>query len=487
MNTISEEKDSRRILICKNGDENMVEKLISVVPSERQVAFQQLEFYAFVHFTVNTFTDKEWGDGTENPGIFNPEKLDAEQWVRAIRSAGMRGLILTCKHHDGFCLWPSKYTKHSVASSPYKKGKGDIVREVSDACRKYGIKFGVYLSPWDRNCEIYGQGKAYDDFFINQLTELLKEYGEVFSVWFDGACGEGPNGRKQYYDWERYYAKIRELQLMACISVCGPDVRWCGNEAGFTRVAEWSVVPERARDSEIISEKSQKEDSGEFRQRRVDSRDGDLGSRKILQGEERLIWYPAEVNTSIRPGWFYHSYEDEKVRSLEELIHIYYNSVGGNATFLLNIPPTRDGLFHENDVKRLAEIGDYLSRAFRIDLLKDAFLSAEGTDIEKVRVDDYEGSFVGPEDGTLICADWKQEVNVGNIVLKENILFSQRVEAFVVEARVNGRYEEIYQGTVIGYKRIVPLRGVYTDSIRIRITECRREPILSFIGIYGVI
>ncbi len=262
------------------------ERLAAVKPHERQFRFQQLEFYAFIHFTVNTFTDKEWGDGTESPEIFTPEKLDAEQWVKAVKSAGMRGLILTCKHHDGFCLWQTKTTGHSVAASLWKKGKGDVVREVSDACKKYDIKFGVYLSPWDRNCSLYGQGKAYDDFFINQLTELLTGYGEVFSVWFDGACGEGPNGKKQYYDWERYYSVIRELQPGACISVCGPDIRWCENEAGYTRKAEWSVVPKRAKDSEIIEEKSQQSDDEAFRQRKVDARDSDLGSREMLKNEE---------------------------------------------------------------------------------------------------------------------------------------------------------------------------------------------------------
>ena len=205
------------------------ERLAQVAPHMRQVRLQQLEFYAFVHFTVNTFTDKEWGDGTESPDIFAPTALDAEQWVTAIKSAGMRGLILTCKHHDGFCLWQSKLTKHTVAYSPYKNGGGDVVREVADACRKHGIEFGVYLSPWDRNCPLYGQGRAYDDFFIGQLTELLTNYGRIFAVWFDGACGEGTNGRKQYYDWDRYYDVIRKLQPDATIHVCGPDVRWCGN------------------------------------------------------------------------------------------------------------------------------------------------------------------------------------------------------------------------------------------------------------------
>ncbi|MCH5324041.1 MAG: alpha-L-fucosidase [Eubacterium sp.] len=466
------------------------ERLVQTIPDKRQVEFQQLEFYSFVHFTVNTFTDREWGDGTESPSIFDPAKLDPEQWVTAIKSAGMRGLILTCKHHDGFCLWPSKHTAHTVASSPYKSGKGDIVKETADACKKHGIKFGVYLSPWDRNCPLYGQGKAYDDYFVAQLTELLTEYGEVFSVWFDGACGEGPNGKKQYYDWERYYAVIRELQPNACISVCGPDVRWCGNEAGYTRAAEWSVVPERARDSEKIAEKSQQSDDEEFRQRKVDARDSDLGSRTLLENEEKLIWYPAEVNTSIRPGWFWHESENDKVRPLDELINIYNNSVGGNATFLLNIPPTNEGVFHENDVKRLNEIGEYLSAAFRTNLTDTAILTADSCDtahtVDGVLSDDY-GTYYRAETGkntTSITAVWDSPVNVGNIVIKENILCSQRVETFTVEARVDGEYKEIYKGTVIGYKRIVPLTDINTDSIRINITDSRTEPTVAFLGIY---
>ena len=321
------------------------ERLVEVRPSKRQLDFQDTEFYAFVHFTVNTYTDKEWGDGTEDPAIFDPVDFDAKQWVDAVKSAGMRGLILTCKHHDGFCLWQSKLTDHSVASSPFRGGKGDIVGEVAKACAKGGIKFGVYLSPWDRNCPLYGMGKEYDDYFVGQLTELLTNYGEVFSVWFDGACGEGPNGKKQYYDWERYYATIRELQPNACINVCGPDIRWCGNEAGFTRPSEWSVVPKRTKDTEKVASLSQQADDTEFRQREIHAHDLDLGSREILENETELIWYPAEVNTSIRPGWFYHEYEDDKVRSLDDMIHVYNNSVGGNATFLLNIPPTRSGLF----------------------------------------------------------------------------------------------------------------------------------------------
>ncbi len=468
------------------------QRLIKVTPSERQLAHQSLEFYAFIHFTVNTFTDMEWGDGTEDPSIFNPEKLDAEQWVEAIVQAGMKGLILTCKHHDGFCLWPSKYTKHSVASSPFRGGKGDIVKEVSDACRKYGIKFGVYLSPWDRNNETYGYGDAYNDYFVNQLTELLTNYGEVFSVWFDGACGEGSNGKKQYYDWDRYYEVIRRLQPSACISVCGPDVRWCGNEAGDTRYAEWSVVPLRIKDTEKIAEKSQHDEGEEFRERKISAMDIDLGSRVAIVDEKDLIWYPAEVNTSIRPGWFYHESEDEKVRPLWELVKIYYGSVGGNGTFLLNIPPTRDGLIHENDKARLEEIGNYLRKSFAVNLIPKAVLSADscldGYDIEAVRTDDYEACYMtepGKAD-PVIMIRFDQVYKIGHVVLKEDITKSQRIEAFAIDAGINGRYQEVYRGTIVGYKKIVPFmrRRVEADTIRIRIQDARVAPTLAFVGVY---
>ena len=278
--------------------------LVKIHPSARQLAVEQMEFYAFVHFTVNTFTDREWGDGTEPEEVFNPTAFDAEQWTDALLAAGMKGLILTCKHHDGFCLWPSAWTGHSVKNSPWKNGGGDIVREVSDACRRAGLKFGVYLSPWDRNSPFYGQGKPYDDYFCAQLTELLTNYGEIFSVWFDGACGEGPNGKKQVYDWARYYALIRELQPGAAISVCGPDIRWCGNEAGDTRPSEWSVLPTGFARPDDVAEKSQQEDSAAFREKSLSATERDLGSREFLEGAVGYKWSPCETNTSIRPGWF---------------------------------------------------------------------------------------------------------------------------------------------------------------------------------------
>ena len=310
---------------------------VQILPSPRQLALQETEFYAFVHFTVNAFTDREWGDGTESPSIFNPTRMDARQWVRAVKAAGMRGLILTCKHHDGFCLWPSRYTEHSVRNAPYKNGQGDLVREVSDACAEAGIRFGVYLSPWDRNSAVYGQGKAYDDYFVHQLTELLTNYGPIFAVWFDGACGEGPNGKKQTYDWARYYKVVRTLQPGACINICGPDIRWCGNEAGHARTAERCVLPAELFSNEEIAARSQQTDDPSFREQ-PQADDNDLGSRARLAYAKTMRWYPAEVNTSIRPGWFYHASEDDKVRTLDDLLNVYLGSVGGNASLILNIP-----------------------------------------------------------------------------------------------------------------------------------------------------
>ncbi|MCR4727669.1 MAG: alpha-L-fucosidase [Lachnospiraceae bacterium] len=460
------------------------ERLVKTVPSDRQVEHQKTEFYAFVHFTVNTFTDREWGDGTEDPAIFNPVKFDASQWVSAIKDAGMKGLILTCKHHDGFCLWPSKYTDHSVAFSPFKR---DIVSEVSKECRKQGIKFGFYLSPWDRNSKLYGTGKAYDDYFVSQLTELLTGYGEIFSVWFDGACGEGENGKKQYYDWERYYETVRKYQPGACITICGPDVRWCGNEAGHTRKSEWSVVPARTRDTEKIASLSQQKDDTEFRNRKITAKDQNLGSRNILANERDLVWYPAEVNTSIRPGWFWHESENDKVRSLEELMGIYNNSVGGNATFLLNIPPTNEGLFHENDVKRLHEIGEYLRKAFSVNLIEKAKVTA-GTSIkELIFEDNYEKYWCGKAEGrdNVIEVNFEKPEVIRNIVIKENIKMSQRVESFFVEARTEDGFKKVYDGTVIGYKRIIPFgSGLKTDALRIVITDSRLEPVIAFLGVY---
>ena len=473
--------------------EELDKRLVSVVPSKRQVEYQQREFYGFIHFTVNTYTNKEWGLGDESPEIFNPYDLDAESWVKAAVSAGMQGLILTCKHHDGFCLWPSKYTEHSVKNSPYKDGKGDIVKELSDACKKYGIKFGVYLSPWDRNCAVYGTGKEYDDFYINQMTELLTNYGDVYTFWMDGACGEGPNGKKQVYDWERYYAKVRELQPEAVLSICGPDVRWCGNEAGVVRKSEWSVVSKLMTSPAFTAELSQKEDNEEFRKRAIDPTNEELGSRKVLENEPELAWYPAETDLSIRPGWFYHPEEDDKVRSLENLKDIYLKSVGGNTALLLNACPMKNGRFHENDTKRLAELGDFIRESFKDNLADKAEITStpekgdRGEDISSVRADSYETYFKTKDGHRELCIElkWEEGVKASYLVLKENILLSQRVESFKVYEEVKGEgYKEVYDGTVIGYKRIVVLSGREVTGIKIEITDSRIAPAISFVGVY---
>ena len=463
-------------------------RLTRVIPSERQMALQRMEMYAFLHFSVNTFTDREWGDGTESPALFNPTRFDASQWIRALKSAGMTGAILTCKHHDGFCLWPSRHTEHSVAASPWRNGQGDAVREVAEACRREGLRFGVYLSPWDRHSGLYGCGKPYDDYFVAQLTELLTGYGEIFSVWLDGACGEGPNGKRQHYDWERYYETVRRLQPNACIHVCGPDIRWCGNEAGDTRPSEWSVVPRRARDTEKVASLSQQADDPTFRQRTIRAQDRDLGSREVLADEQELIWYPAEVNTSIRPGWFWHAAEDERVRPLEELIRIYERSVGGNATFLLNVPPTSEGLLHENDVQRLAEFGAYLRDAYGRNLLLEpdtSLIASPGGALAAPLTDDatwYAGEEGQPAE---IIVRWPEPRSFRRVVLQENIRLSQRVEQFTIDIETPEGWREVCAGTVIGFKRIVALPRTAARAVRIRVTDCRCAPMLAFLGIYA--
>ena len=434
-------------------EQEYIVKAANVTPSARQLKWQETEFYAFAHFGVNTFTNREWGTGKEDPKIFNPIKMDAEQWVKAVVSAKMKGLILTAKHHDGFCLWPSKYTDHSVKSSSYK---GDIVREVSEACKKYGIKFGVYLSPWDMHEPTYGDSPRYNEYYKNQLTELLTGYGELFSIWFDGACGEGPNGRKQEYDWKSYIELCRKYQPDAVTFNVG-DIRWCGNEAGQCREMEWSVLPAYLSSLDTVFGNAQKEEDidGSFRKRVYSVTETDLGSREVIGGVRDFIWYPCETDTSIRPGWFYHPEEDDKVRSLDELMNIYYNSVGGNSSLLLNIPPTKDGLFHENDVKRLGEIGERIECEFSRNY--------------------------APSDNKSLDIKFDKPVYVSKIVLMEDITVGQRVEAFSVYANK----VKIYDGKTVGYKKIAVLKEkVFTDNIKIEITQSRLEPVFAFAGVY---
>jgi len=340
-----------------------VDMAARLVPTPQQLAWQQMELTAFLHFGINTFTGREWGDGTEDPALFNPSQLDAEQWVRTLKDAGFKMVLLTAKHHDGFCLWPTKTTTHSVASSSWKNGKGDVVKELRDACDKYGMKFGVYLSPWDRNASCYGDSPKYNQFFIQQLTELLTNYGEVHEVWFDGANGEGPNGKKQVYDWDAFYKTIQKLQPKAVMAIMGDDVRWVGNEKGIGRETEWNAT--------VLTPGIYARSEENNKRLGVFSKAEDLGSRDILKNATELFWYPSEVDVSIRPGWFYHKEEDNKVKSLKHLADIYFQSVGYNSVLLLNIPPDRRGLINEADVTRLKEFAEYRKQAFADDRVKE--------------------------------------------------------------------------------------------------------------------
>jgi len=442
-----------------------LETLVSVRPSARQLAWQSMEFYGFIHFGINTMTGREWGEGHDDLSLFDPTRFDADQWVLAMKDAGMTGVIVTCKHHDGFCLWPSDETEYTVASTPWRGGRGDVVGEVAAAARRYGLQLGVYLSPWDRTDSRYGEGVAYDDFYVAQLTELLTRYGPVFSVWLDGANGEGENGKVQSYDWDRYYATVRALQPDAVISVCGPDVRWCGNEAGHTRENEWSVVPRELQEAERVAEKSQKVDDGEF-SRDLGSDEDELGTQSALANYTgELVWYPAEVNTSIRPGWFYHEAEDDQVRSASELFEIYKRSVGGNSTFLLNIPPRPDGLLAERDVESLRGLGA-LIRDLRARVLPASV-------VESVSV----------ADAPVFTLTFDTPVAIGGVVLREDIRQGQRVERSVVSGRVDGEWVVLAEGGCVGYQRILDLDVIVVDAVRVEIIESRATPFLTEIAV----
>lgn len=462
-----------------------IQEMIRVKPSDRQMAYQEMEFIGFTHFGINTFYDNDWGDGTESPEKFNPTTLDCKQWVDALKSAGMTGVILTCKHHDGFCLWPSKYTNHSVKNSPWKNGQGDVVKEFSDACKEAGLKFGVYLSPWDRAEATYGSGKDYDDYFVHQLEELLTQYGEVFEVWFDGANGEGPNGKVQTYDWSRYYATIRRLQPQAVIAICGPDVRWVGNEAGKSRENEWSVVPIEYSHSDYTAERSQQEDNTTFRET-FDTMDEDLGSTDKLENYQgQLIWYPAEVDTSIRPSWFYHAEEDGQVKSVETLFNIYKTSVGGNATLLLNVPPNKAGLIAEADIRVLKALGQRINqmKTQKNMHLSDVQVSSGGWNQVTIHdqldidvKDTYWASDLKDTQPTLIFSH-QQPLEINTVRLSEYLLKSQRVESFTIKAYKDEKELLNKEFGVIGYQRIIELDKVTVDKLVIEFTDFRGDNI----------
>lgn len=438
--------------------EQKVSMAARLVPSPQQLEWQQMELTAFLHFGINTFTDREWGDGKEDPALFNPTDLDAEQWVRTLKEAGFKMVLLTAKHHDGFCLWPTKTTKHSVASSPWKDGKGDVVKELRDACTKYDMKFGVYLSPWDRNAECYGDSPRYNEFFIEQLTELLTNYGEVHEVWFDGANGEGPNGKKQVYDWDAFYKTIQRLQPKAVMAIMGDDVRWVGNERGLGRETEWSTT--------VLTPGVYARSTENNQRLGIHNTSQDLGSREMLKNATELFWYPSEVDVSIRPGWFWHESENGKVKSLKHLADIYFQSVGYNSVLLLNIPPDRRGHIHEADVARLKEFAAYRQQAFADNRVK------KGQKMWDAASGDQRVYKLKPS----------SKVNV--VLLQEDIARGQRVESFRVEGRVGGQWQLLGEGTTVGYKRMLRFPEVEAEALRITIGSSRLEARISNVAAY---
>jgi len=431
-----------------------------VVPTPQQLAWQQLELTAFLHFGINTFTDREWGDGTEDPALFNPAGFDADQWVRTLRDAGFGMAIITAKHHDGFCLWPTATTRHSVASSPWRNGTGDVVGELRAACEKYGLRFGVYLSPWDRNAPCYGDSPRYNELFIAQLTELLTRYGRIDEVWFDGACAEGPGGRKQTYDWAAYYRTIRRLQPRAVAAIKGEEIRWVGNEDGLGRTTEWSSTVLAPGGSDESAAANEKLGIGEM--------SVDLGSREMLDRAERVYWYPSEVDVSIRPGWFYHAAEDTQVKSLQRLAEIYFRSVGCNSLLLLNIPPDRRGRIHEADSIRLTEFAAYLKEAFAQDLVE------RGDRLWRAGVGDSREYRLAPGS------------RINTVLLQEQIARGQRVEAFTIEARTPAGWKRVGEGTTIGYKRLIRIPEIEADRLRITVTGSRLQARIARVAAYRV-
>ncbi len=412
------------------------------VPSRAQLEWQRDELAIFIHFGVNTFTNREWGDGTESPSIFAPTSLDARQWARSARAAGYRAMVLTAKHHDGFCLWPSKTTRHSVAASPWRGGAGDLVREFVDACRAEGLKAGLYLSPWDRHEPSYGDSPRYNDLYCDQLTELLTKYGSISEVWFDGANGEGPNGKRQEYDWPRVWGLVRKLQPNAVMfSDAGPDIRWIGNERGVAGTTNWSTV-----DPAIVT---------------YPGMQGDEVMRSLQNGDaDGAVWRPGETDVSIRPGWFYHAAEDARVKSVDELVQLYFTSVGRNSKLLLNVPPTPQGLLHDIDVARLTGMRTRLDGLFTTNV-------AAGVHV------DWRAS--GSRSGTVEL-DLGRSLSLGIARLEEDIERGQIVARYALQAQVGDSWRDLSTGTTIGYCKLDRFEPVAARRVRLTILECLETP-----------
>jgi alpha-L-fucosidase len=451
---------------------------VGPTPSASQMAWHEMELSAFIHFSINTFTDKEWGFGDESPSLFDPTALDTEQWVLTLKSAGFKCVILTCKHHDGFCLWPTKYTEHSVKSSPYKQGDGDVVRELSDACKKHGLRFGIYLSPWDRNHSGYGTDQ-YIKYYRNQLSELFNNYDPIFEMWFDGANGGdgyygGANQVRRidgstYYDWPTTLDLVRSYEPeVIFFGDAGPGVRWVGNERGIAGETNWNTLTPDT----LFAGKAGIEDllnSG--------SQDGDQ-------------WIPAEVDVSIRPGWFYHPREDSLVKSPEKLFEIYLTSVGRGSTLLLNVPPDRRGLIHPRDSTVLMDWRKMLDNTFELNLFSKAEVKTSeqrGRNFsgEKLIDSDPETYWATSEgvNSASVQIKTEQAVTVNYLAVQEFIKLGQRVREFEIEAYVNYEWKQVAAGTTIGYKRIVKIEQVTTKTFRFTF-NARACPVISAIEAY---
>lgn len=451
------------------------------LPTESQLAWHAMEMNAFVHFTTNTFTGKEWGYGDESPTIFNPTQYDTDQWVRTFKETGFKGVILTCKHHDGFCLWPSLYTEHSVKNSPWLDGKGDVVRDVMRACKKYELKFGVYLSPWDRNHANYGSPE-YLEYYRNQLNELFTKYGPIFEMWFDGANGgDGYYGGKRerrniqgatYYDWPTTLALVKDIEPeILFFSDAGPGVRWVGNERGVAGETNWNTITPDT----LYAGK------------------GEIEKLLNTGSENGSHWIPAEVDVSIRKGWFYHAEEDSLVKTSEQLFEIYLTSVGRGSTLLLNVPPDRRGLIYENDVASLQRFYDLLNTEFKTNLAlnkKAGASSYRGNNKAYAPAnltDDDPDTYWSTDDAILSASfeiNLEQLKPIRYVILQEDIRLGQRVKSFTVEVNKNDTWQPVATATTIGYKRILKLDHIESDKVRINITASKACPVISNVEVY---